>query len=226
MYKSIINCDKREPVFCENYKPQEIVNVEQLNKPSFNRGIEYISNQNMVEAKVIKSGCGVVAINNSTGCVDGRQTKKVGPNMGLTCNDGRCRATIFPNAAIPIDKAPLQSRHNNTSPDGLPVYNTTLNYNNYSDINVGDWVYYVDKDMATPYHLPNFTISGYTEKQYFTDPMGNTSLEFPTERVTETGRDISEYPDLRNELIHRENQMASIVENISNKDEYTKAYYS
>ena len=81
--------------------------------------------------------------------------------------------------------------------------------------------------MATPYHSPNFVISGQAQEQYYTDPMGRVSLQFPTKRMSKHGKEISQYPDLRNELIHRENVMSSYEELIGgNKNDYTRAYYS
>ena len=54
----------------------------------------------------------------------------------------------------------------------------------------------------------------------------NYTTRLPTSSSLPSGSNVADYINLRNELIHRENQMASITENISNKDEYTKAYYS
>lgn len=227
MYKSIINSDRKDPVFPQNYKQKEITHSNSvISNPSFKTGATFLSNSNLVDAKSVKSGCGFVALNDSTGCTDGRQTTVLGSNIQLDCDkNDNCKPVIYSNAHVPVDRPPQQPRPDNTNPDGLPVYNTDLNYSNYKDINIGDYVYYVDKDMATPYHLPNFTISGTTKKEYFTDPMGRTTLQFPNERKTESGMDISEYPDLRNEMIHRENQMASLAE-INHKNEYTKAYFN
>ena len=228
MYRSILKCDNKEPVLCKNFKTQEVEEIKVINTPSLKEGIIYLNKSNLVEAPSVKSGCGYVALNNFNECgFDGRQVEHPGPNVGLECDDENCNPYIFTNATVPVDRPPLQSRKNTTSPDDLPVYTTTLNYNNYSDINIGDWVYYVDKNMATPYHSPNFVISGQAQEQYYTDPMGRVSLQFPTQRMSKEAKEISQYPDLRNELIHRENIMASYEELIGgNKNDYTKAYYS
>ena len=223
MYRSILNCDNKNPILCNDIGKNNVKAISSFVSPTEDKGIVMLSHKNTVDASVRKSGCGFVVQNGCLG--DGRQVEK-GPNVGLRCDKTGCDAVMYPNAEIPVDSPPQQSRKHNTSPDDIPTYNTTMNYRNYADINVGDYVYYVDKELATPYHNPNFTRQSVVTKEYFTDPMGRTTLQFPSKNLTVSGKDVSEYPDIKNEIDHRQDILSSYAEKLGNSNEYTKAYYN
>ena len=222
MYKSILNCDNKEPILCKDVsnKERKVVSVSKIPGTG---GVEMLSHRNTVDGPVRKAGCGFVVQNGCLG--DGRQVAK-GPNVGLSCDKTGCDAVMFPNASVPIDTAPQQSRKLNTSPDDIPSFNTTMNYRNYSDINIGDHVYYVDKELASPYHNPNYTRTGKVTKKIFTDPMGRTSLEFSVDNLTETGNEMSDYKDLAIELGLRHEITRAVLEKSGNRNDYSRAYYS
>ena len=227
MYRSILNCDNKDPVLCKNLKSKEIQTIKSINVPSFKKGITLLNKPDLVEAPSVKTDCGYVALSNSNECgFDGRQVSHPGPDVGINCKGEYCNPYIATNTTIPVNRPPLQSRKNTTSPDGLPIYNNSLNYNNYSDIKIGNWTYYVDHEISTPYHRPNFVISGQAREQYHTDPMGRTTLQFPVSGLTNNHKEISEIPDLSNEIFIREQANIAGSYKTGNRDDYTKAYYS
>jgi hypothetical protein len=62
-------------------------------------------------------------------------------------------------------------------------YNGTItNYNNLANVNIGDYVYYYNKDLAQPFIPQNFSIPSEIKKEIFIDPMTSVKPQYYREK--------------------------------------------
>lgn len=90
------------------------------------------------------------------------------PNVYVS-KDPRLISSAHDGQQLLLDSIPLNGK---IMPWNTPYISPThYMYNNYSDINNGQTIYYYSKDLATPFIPQVFTQPQIFQKQYYIDPM-------------------------------------------------------
>ena len=89
------------------------------------------------------------------------------------------------NQYLTLDRPPIQSKINiNEIATDKSLDNYGKNYTGYSDINAGQILYYIDNEIAEPFHSPNFSTSAFTTSKVTMDPMGQVRPSYTRHPLT------------------------------------------
>lgn len=98
--------------------------------------------------------------------------------------------------------------------------NYGANYRTYSDIQNGQFAYYVDTSHAQPFDAPVYTLSSYVDKTIRKDPMDSIKPEYIKTPITTTLYQVSNDQQTRDTLLFREDIM-SRQQNLNNRQSWT-----
>jgi hypothetical protein len=137
-----------------------------------------------------------------------RKDFKQGKDGHWYSEDPRTRRN-FLNESIPLDRpaytTDVQLKNIYTDPE---LNNYGKNYKTYSDINAGQYQYYLDTDMIFPYDTPVFSIDSQVVKSVFKDPMGGMIYQFDRYPYTMNNQAYSDYQVDRDQLAYREDLLS------------------
>ena len=154
------------------------------------------------------------------------------------CQDNYCPRVFATRDPRLIDQARSQmlslDRPVYTGVDANPVlmenlYDNANNafaakpYKTYSDINSGDYRYFVDKQLADAFPTPLFEIESAVQDQVYIDPMGGVKPQYTKRPLTINNRNISDYQFDRDEIAFREDIMSSQMTKMNYRD-WNKAW--
>ena len=136
--------------------------------------------------------------------------------------DPRAR-DFYNNINMQFDRAPYQCTLNSWNFDELynnPEMNRpTYIYNNYSDVNIGDITYYVDRQLQTPYPKEIFAVPSQVVPVAYMDPISRVNVEYVK---IPTVCPISPYQETQDQVNFRDDLIA-LMSIKMNKQDYTLA---
>lgn len=145
-------------------------------------------------------------------------------------NDGRLVQNAR-NMPTFLDRPPYEANvgsiESQTSIYTDPKYNTfaARTYKDYRDINLGQTMYYYDKNTADPYYQPNFVRRVDVDYVLFKDPMGAIKAEYIRNNDNFTNYNFSKDQYTRDSMDFREDLMERQMR-VMNQQKYDARYYS
>jgi hypothetical protein len=168
----------------------------------------------------------VYSVNQQPSLIEQKMQKvTLNPDFGLDYSpgffnvDSGCgsKGWYSPNDARLIDQRGMRTILDEPSLQGsIPlnfIYNKQYerygkDYQNYRDINAGQYKYYYDKSISDPYYQPVYTIRSDVVARVFKDPMDSTKTYFDKIPTQETLHNLNPYQTIRDSLSFREDIMS------------------
>ena len=151
--------------------------------------------------------------------------QKIQCNLGSNCqtaymdSDPRLLSAIRAEY-LPLNAPPLQSSIDYRTVDSdNKLNNYGKHYKDYSDINAGQLVYYINNELAEPFYRPNFVTSANTISKVEKDPMGKLYPSYTREPLKDPDHlnTTKKYYDgclswIQDSTSHREDLMSKQME--------------
>ena len=214
---SVSNCD-----FSDYYKCYDKKLFGQNQEPSLKSGLDNINPQVLTQKFADDFQKIYCPDNNNISC----------PSTQYASMDPRLISAEHSGQVLTFDRPPISSEVKlNNILDNKALDKYGQNYRNYSDINAGQIMYYIDKSLEDPYFPPNFITSATATGTLYKDPMGAMKPQYNRKPLLDDnpiGPERNNYEGclswMQDSLSHRQD-LLSLQMRKGNQERYVPRWY-